>query len=549
MGRLRSVLNFLRAQRGAVFVAVVGFVFFGFGYGLWEWAGSNEFCGELCHVNFSSYESTRESPHDRVKCVECHLGRGLLAEEVVRKSSYLGHPLTYLLRNYERPVFASTLRPASETCEKCHWPLAFHDDSVWEIKRFAEDEENTESITYLVMHTGGGTAREGRGKGIHWHVENQVWYIATDELKQEIPWVRTIDQEGNVTDYVDVTAELDPQFVEEESMRLMDCIDCHNRKAHLFRSPQKAVDNALALHLISADIPFIKAKGVEVLSDGYESTEEALEAIAALEEFYQTSYPEFYNSNQEEVRGAIEALQEIYVTTTFPDLEVNWETHPDNDGHDEFPGCFRCHDGKHLSEQGESIRLHCNICHSIPETVGPDDRPPAMPITAIPEPASHIATDFMDRHRFEANANCEDCHGLHTFGADDSNFCSNSSCHGRAWEWVGLDAAFEHPVELVGRHADLTCNLCHAEATKPDNECASCHEEHPHEWGSQDCELCHSPLGWVESTVGALGAPTPHSLEGREDCLTCHGLGLPLAFPDDHEGRPLAICEACHPVE
>jgi len=543
---LKSLIGLVRTQKGAVLVAVLGVGLFIIAGGLWEYAGSNAFCGTVCHVNFSAFESSRESPHDRVKCVECHLGRGLLATELPRKASYAGHAIKYILRDFETPIYVKGMRPARETCEECHWPLAFHDDSVREERHFAQDEENAENITYLVMHTGGGTAREGRGKGIHWHVENQVWYVATDPLKQNIPWVRAIDQEGTVTDYVDVSARPDPEVAEEGRMRRMDCIDCHNRTAHLFPSPKRALDEALAVHQISEGIPFIKAKGVEVLTGSYGSTEEGLEAIEGLEEFYRTSYPDYYDGHSEEVKQAIQVLQAILVRTAFPELDVTWATYPNSNGHDEFPGCFRCHDGKHISEQGESIRLHCNICHSIPLTVKAGDRPPYVPLSPIPEPASHIATDWMARHRFEANSGCEDCHGLHEFGSDDGNFCSNNSCHGRAWEWVGLDAAFTHPMELVGRHADLTCNQCHAEATKPETECVACHEQHPHDWGSQECELCHSPLGWIESTVGAVGAPVPHVLDGREECVTCHDLDRPLTFPDDHAGRASDLCGACH---
>lgn len=546
---LQSVSSLFRGQRGVVLFSMVGIVLFIIAGGLWEYTNSNTFCGTACHTMPPEYEAYQISPHARVKCVECHLGRGLLATQFTRKLGDAGHGVTYLLRRFERPIYVTSMRPARETCEKCHWPIAFHDDSVREIQRFAADEENTESRTYLIMHTGGGTAREGRGKGIHWHVENQVWYIATDEHKQNIPWVRVIDHQGRVTDYQDVTVELDPEFIEEAPKRLMDCIDCHNRIAHQFRSPQKAVDNALALHQISQDIPFIKKVGVEVLSAEYSSMEEGLGKIAELWEFYSSFYPDFYNSHREEVMRAIQVLQGIFMRTVFPDMGVAWQSHSDNDGHDEFPGCFRCHDGKHISEQGESVRLHCNICHSIPVTVGADERPPEMPFTAIAEPPSHIATDWMARHRFEANHGCEDCHGPYVFGSDGSNFCSNSSCHGRGWEWVGLDAAFTHPIELVGRHADLTCNQCHEQATKPENRCAACHERHPHDWGSQECELCHSPLGWRESTTGALGAPVPHAVDGHEDCLACHSLEGILPSPADHAGRTNELCGACHVAE
>jgi hypothetical protein len=550
LNRLSTLANLLRTQRVALSVAgalIVSFIAF---VGLWEYAGSQDFCGTLCHVNASSYETSRESPHDRVECVECHLGRGLIATQLARKLSYAGHAVRYLSQNFETPVYAEEVAPAQRTCERCHWPFATYDDTVVASPNFHVDEENTNnSTTYLILRTGGGRAEEGRGTGIHWHVENEVWYVSEGLLRQTIPFVRVVEGDGSSVDYVDVTADFDADSLREEDMYRMDCNDCHNRIAHMVEPPSKAMDEALAAGQISSDIPFIKAKGIEVLSGSYNTVEEGLQTVRQLEGFYGSAYPDFYNSHPDEVAQAIEVLQDILVSSVFPDLGVTWATHPDNSGHDEFPGCFRCHDGKHVSAGGETIRLQCNLCHSIPVTVRAGSDPPEMPVGSVSEPQSHLTSDWMADHRFVANEGCESCHGGHEFGTDDSNFCSNSSCHGRAWEWVGLDAAMEHPIELEGRHAELTCNQCHAQATKPDTECAACHGEPPHEWGSEEgCESCHVPTDWTDVESASLAGPVPHELEGREECLTCHDLGLPLAFPDDHEGRSVQTCEGCHAV-
>ncbi len=545
--RIPSLAAIARTYKVTFVVAGALIALFVVAVGLWDYAGSQEFCGTLCHVNASSYETSRESPHDRVKCVECHLGRGLIATELAHKLSYAGHAVRYLSDRFEIPVYAEEVAPTELTCETCHWPDETHEDTIFVSENFQPDEENTNNTTtYVILHTGGGLAEEGGGKGIHWHVENEIWYVAQDSLKQDIPLVRVVEDDGSVTDYVDVTAGVDAESFQQEDMRRMDCNDCHNRVAHTVEPPDRAMDEALALGQISSDIPFIKAKGTEVLGGSYDSIDEGLEAISQLEDFYKTTYPTFYYSHEDEIGQAIHAIKGILVDSVFPDLGVTWATHPDNNGHDKFPGCFRCHDGKHESEQGQWIRLQCNLCHSIPITVRAGSDPPQMPVGIVSEPASHLTSDWMANHRFWANEGCESCHGAYEFGTDDSNFCSNSSCHGRAWEWVGLDAAMEHPIKLEGGHADLTCNLCHAQATKPENDCAACHGEPPHEWGSEGCEQCHSPLGWTELNEGVLGAPIPHEVEGREECLTCHDLGLPLAVPDDHDGRPVETCESCH---
>jgi hypothetical protein len=46
-------------------------------------------------------------------------------------------------------------------------------------------------------------------------------------------------------------------------------------------------------------------------------------------------------------------------------MKLNWQTHPNNLGHYYFSGCFRCHDGQHISPQGKVITKDCNTCHTV----------------------------------------------------------------------------------------------------------------------------------------------------------------------------------------
>ena len=48
----------------------------------------------------------------------------------------------------------------------------------------------------------------------------------------------------------------------------------------------------------------------------------------------------------------------------FPDLKVTWGTYPNNLGHADYPGCFRCHDGSHVTSTNESITQDCAACHN-----------------------------------------------------------------------------------------------------------------------------------------------------------------------------------------
>ncbi len=50
-------------------------------------------------------------------------------------------------------------------------------------------------------------------------------------------------------------------------------------------------------------------------------------------------------------------------------------------------------------------------------------------------------------------------------------------------------------------------------------------------------------------TVGAepLAQPRiPHSVEGRDNCLACHGPGGLKPVPASHAGRTVATCRGCH---
>jgi len=531
----------------ALGVIVAWVILLGATVGVWEYTNSSTFCGTTCHTMPPEYAAFKRSPHERVACVECHLGRSPAAVIFGRKAGDMVHVLRLLTGEYKVPIYASSMRPARESCERCHWPQKFSDDVVRILRDYAPDRNNTERDTYLMMHIGGGTRREGRGYGIHWHIEEQVWYIATDERKQNIPWVRVVDSNGRTKDYIDPTAKLSADFIEKAEKRRMDCIDCHNRVSHEFLNPDQAMDRLLTLKQVDISIPFIKKKGVEALRAPYSSQEEAMVGIAALDSFYRVQYPTFYTQNKEKVRQAVQAIQVMYRQIVFPTMDVRWGTHPDNLGHDRWPGCFRCHDGKHFAADGTSIRLSCNICHSIPRSVRKGEPVPSIAPIPPREPPSHLAANWMAEHRFVANSNCSPCHGKHTFGTDDSNFCSNSNCHGRSWKFVGLNAAFTHPVKLVGKHAKLTCNNCHEKATRPVNVCSNCHTA-PHSFGKKGCEICHTPEGWKSSVAGLVAAAPqiPHDIEGLDDCLMCHGAQGTKPVPADHQGREVTSCRMCH---
>src|SRR5512135_716715 len=198
MSRLRALWERLRrvTARQWAFAGMTAVILFLVGMGViyaWDYTNSPTFCGTTCHTMPPEFNAWQRSPHARVNCVECHLGRDIITTTFTRKAGDIMHLVRYSSGNFKFPVYADSMLPARESCEKCHWPEKFADDRAVTVRHYDTDEKNTQIATYLLLKTGGGTEREGRGLGIHWHIENQVTFVATDELKQNIPWIQVVD--------------------------------------------------------------------------------------------------------------------------------------------------------------------------------------------------------------------------------------------------------------------------------------------------------------------------------------------------------------------
>ncbi|MGH9795614.1 MAG: NapC/NirT family cytochrome c [Candidatus Acidiferrales bacterium] len=334
-----------------------------------EYMDSVQFCGQACHsVMEPQFTAFVGSPHSRVGCVECHIGPG--APWFVRsKLSGVRQVFAVNFNTYSRPIPApvKALRPARETCEQCHWPQKFHGDKFVVRTRYAEDEANTALTTVLVMKIGGHT---WQGKvGIHGrHLDDveRIRYVATDNRRQVIPRITYVDDSGQAVVYDSTDVQVTPEQLAAGEHRTMDCMDCHNRPTHAFELPERAVDNALSAGRIGPTLPFIKQQAVAALRAEYANRDVAKERIAsALSDFYRTSYPDVYKSHRAQVEIAIQNVQQIYLRNVFPGMKVTWGTYPNNIGHEDFLGCFRCHDGLHQSKDGRVITQDCTACHGI----------------------------------------------------------------------------------------------------------------------------------------------------------------------------------------
>jgi nitrate/TMAO reductase-like tetraheme cytochrome c subunit len=524
---------------GAGLLLIFFVLVFAVGVGTWEYTNSVAFCGTTCHTMPPEFVAYQQSPHARVPCVDCHLGRESAFNAIPRKAREISHVTNFFAADYHTPIYVRNLRPARETCEECHFPQKFSADTFRELTRYQLDEANTQQNTYLILKTG-GQVRPGLSRGIHWHIASQVWFLADDRLKQDIVYVKEIDNDGTVKEYYDVTAGITPEDVaqRQDELELMDCIDCHNRTSHEFPSPEEAVDEALSTGRLDAGIPFIKAWGVDMLREQFLSQEEAWAKIDRLDGWYQRNYPDFYIQKQSVVQDAITELKNLYQETVFPDMDIGWATHPDNLGHKEFPGCFRCHGGNHVSQEGDAIRLECNICHTIPEVTGPGQPAPVINVgrvaaedARVQEPASHRNTNWLFIHRDEQvaqDAECTGCHNTSDAGlATNVSFCSNSACHGVEWVYAGLDApalreAIQEQTQLPVPTVVPEAEVAQAEAAVPPVPAADLEKSRgpniPHELseGRRECLRCHAVEG------GLFPPPANHADYTQEECTQCH---------------------------
>ena len=332
-------------------------------YGAVNYMDTVTFCGRTCHtVMQPEYTAYQNSPHSRVDCVKCHIGPG--AGWFVRsKLSGVGQVFAVTFNTYPRPIPTPVhnLRPARETCETCHWPQKYGEDRVRIIAKFGEDETNSATKTVLLMKIGGGNGGIGihgthLGPGVH------IRYGHSDEARQNIPWVE-YDNQGVKTVYATAGAKPDGAGLNQ---REMDCMDCHNRPAHSYELPDRALDRAMNTNLVSTALPFAKKKALEILKVNYKSREEAAQQIpAAFEKYYRESYPAIWASRGAEVTHSAEQVLDIYNRNIFPAMNVTWGRYPLNIGHTDFPGCFRCHDGGHNARAGKTITQDCNACHNL----------------------------------------------------------------------------------------------------------------------------------------------------------------------------------------
>jgi len=333
-----------------------------------EFMDSAAFCGELCHsVMAPEFAAYQKSPHAKVGCVQCHIGPG--ASWFVRsKISGIRQVYAVLAKSYSRPIPTPIehLRPARDTCEKCHWPEKFHNDKLKIITHYKNDRNNTKIYTALLLKIGGPEAEGAQAGGIHWHVSggNSIAYISEKGERLDIPWLRLEKKGQPPVEYRFTGSELTEAEFAAAPKRTMDCVDCHNRPTHIYQTPDQGLEDMFGRWPELLAVPYLKQAAGEVLSRefGREAIDRG-DIGNALLAWYE-SHPED-KTDPQLLKQAAEQVQEIYSANVWPEMRITWGTYPNQIGHTNSPGCLRCHGNDHVTAEGKPVNSDCRLCHII----------------------------------------------------------------------------------------------------------------------------------------------------------------------------------------
>jgi len=345
------------------------------GYKTYEFTESETFCGKMCHqVMGPEFRSHASSVHAEIACVDCHVGPGA-KYFLLYKLKGTRQLFDVLAGRYPRPIPTpvADLRPSQDVCENCHGPQYQINQRLESRTYFLSDAGNTRKTINLLLRMGKAEVTKERPPKMHWHssTTEEIVYAATDPKRTVIPWVRVKRLDGVERVYRSTDEKLSDAELENAGKRRMDCVDCHNRPGHPYRPPAVILNALLALKLVDPALPEVKSIAVKVLDGSYGSQEEAQQRIeSSIRDFYRTRYPDAAGRSEAAITAAIKALQRAYDRNYDPHMKVSWKNFPDNQGHRFSPGCFRCHDGKHRSDDGAVLSRDCSLCHLLIEQVG-----------------------------------------------------------------------------------------------------------------------------------------------------------------------------------
>ncbi len=326
-----------------------------------EYMDTDQFCGQTCHVMRPQYVAYLTAAHSHVPCADCHIGPGA-AGWFQAKMNGTRQLFEVTFNNYPRPIppplESGRLISPQETCVRCHSARNSGEYRLRIIRHFSDDRIPKPLNTVLLMRIGGGTSWGIHG--VHLGKGVTIRYATKDPKREDIPWVEYRNVTTNTVRVYSTSSN--PGGKPNLPVFTMQCVDCHSQPAHTPELPDSAVDSAIASGAIPLDLPFIRKEGVRLLKLGYSSQNEAARRIPlALADFYRS----YSVSDRSEISKAAQALVAIYKRNVFPEMKIDWGTYPDQLGHTESTGCFRCHDGSHVAADGNAITQDCAACHRV----------------------------------------------------------------------------------------------------------------------------------------------------------------------------------------
>jgi len=223
-------------------------------YSAVEYMDSVSFCGQACHIMTPEFTAYAVSSHSEVSCVDCHIGSGA-DSYLAAKLNGTKQLIEVLTGTYPTPVPTPVhnLAQGSLTCGRCH---ADRDFGVkrWQRFHFESDEANSAKRTQLTLVIGGGDNPTG-AHGAHFSGAATLEYRA-DPDRETIHWMRYVTPDGEETIYA--RPSWDEQQAQDYELRTMDCVDCHNRAAHSFEVPHRAVDRSVSEGRIDPSLLFVR---------------------------------------------------------------------------------------------------------------------------------------------------------------------------------------------------------------------------------------------------------------------------------------------------
>ncbi|MHB8891710.1 MAG: NapC/NirT family cytochrome c [Candidatus Limnocylindrales bacterium] len=446
------------------------------GVSLIQWTETADFCGR-CHTMAPELQAYEAGAHRDVACAECHVEPGV-AGWIKAKLNGTRQLVDVVLGTFPEPIPPpdhDALPLADDTCAKCHDVGRKALAALKTRTQFAEDEANTRQFVGLLIRPGGGDIFNV-DRGVHWHVLRTVTYVSTDPRRTTIDYVAATTESGAIDEFIsqdkitvaeDVQADIDGLKAAGVE-HTMTCYDCHNRAGHAIPNPRTEVDYRLATGKIDPTLPFIKRESMRMLWAGYPDVATADVAADGLISFYEQNYPTVARSKAAQISSAVEQLKVLYRLTATPEMKVSAKTYPDNLGHMDFPGCFRCHDGGHyLVKDGvvtrQAIPSTCDTCHTFPQ-LGP-----AVASLPLGEPPStHDDGLWVFNHKNvtteldPGGQSCGECHAR--------DYCVN--CHATGAVTVDHDTMATNHAKVIRDQGNTACAYCHQPVY-----CARCHAE------------------------------------------------------------------------